>query len=325
MIYGTDVARYQGEIDWDAYRAAKDFVIIKATGGCPDPGEDDSRYLDSSFHRNRDEARRLGIPRGFYHYAYPEYNNPEQEAAYFARMVGDLQDGELVVLDYESSWTGNAVDFCLRWLESVENRLGVKPLIYLNLYTTKSHDWSPVISNGNGLWLAQWTYKADGQYDASQPWPFAAFHQYSNREQVAGISANVDGDTFMGDVAAFYRYGKQPVAVPPPTTQVPDPVPTTTTTTQVPTPEPTTTVDPVPPADTSPVGILSPGQWEKTAKALAYSFASGFIGGLILTASNYLQSGQPTDVKFLHSLVIASITGGVNGLLVFLKQLFSAK
>lgn len=223
MLKGVDVARYQGTIDWSALKQAKDFAIIKATGGCPDPGEPDSKYLDSSFPRNRDEARRVGMLRGFYHYAYPEYNSPEAEAEYFSKVVSDLQPGELVVLDYESSWTGDAVDFCYRWLKKVEEKLGVKPLIYLNLFTTKSHNWQSVIDNGNGLWLAQWTYKDDGKYDASQPWPFAAFHQYSNREQVSGIPANVDGDVFAGDSYSFAKYGRvSPTPAPIP---VPEPAP----------------------------------------------------------------------------------------------------
>lgn len=249
MLKGVDVARYQGLINWDVLRTAKDFAIIKATGGCPDPGEADSKYLDSSFARNRDEARRVGILRGFYHYAYPEYNTPEAEAEYFSRVMSDLQEGEIVVLDYESSWTGDAVDFCYRWLKRVEERLGVKPLIYLNLYTTKSHDWDKVISNGNGLWLAQWTYKDDGQYDPSQPWPFAALHQYSNRESVSGIPAAVDGDVFTGTAAAFRKYGKQ--SQPTTTTSAPIPEPTTTTTTTTEVPATTTTTTVVPPVTTT--------------------------------------------------------------------------
>ena len=42
-------------------------------------------------------------PRGFYHYAYPQYNLPEEEANYFLSVLNDLQKDELMALDFEES------------------------------------------------------------------------------------------------------------------------------------------------------------------------------------------------------------------------------
>lgn len=70
---------------------------------------------------------------------------------------------------------------------------------------------------------------------------------------------------------------------------------------------------------------LSNNQWKKVVKALVYSFYSGFIGGLALTATNYLQDGKNLDTKVIHSLVIAAVVGGVNTALVTTKQLFTTE
>ena len=222
MLKGVDISKYQGTVNFDALKSAVDFVIIKASSGAPDPGQTAAQYADSQFTHNRDEARRVGILRGFYHYAYPEYNSPEAEAQCFHDVVGNLQDGELLVLDYESSWGGNKVDWCKKFLDKLSALYGgYKPLIYLNLATTKAADWSSVISANYGLWLAQWDYNASAPMNPNSPWPFLAMRQYSNKENIAGLNP-VDGDVFYGDAAAFNRYGYHASATPAPQ---PDPQP----------------------------------------------------------------------------------------------------
>ncbi len=225
MLKGVDISKYQGTVNFDALKGAVDFVIIKASSGAPDPGQTASQYADNKFTRNRDEARRVGLLRGFYHYAYPEYNSPEAEAQCFHDIVGTPQDGELLVLDYESSWSGNKVEWCKKFLDKLSSLYGgYKPLIYLNLATTKANDWSSVINADYGLWLAQWDYNAAAPMNPNTPWPFLAMRQYSNKENIAGLNP-VDGDVFYGDAAAFGRYGYHAAATPAPQPE-PQPQPT---------------------------------------------------------------------------------------------------
>ena len=240
-IHGVDISKYQGTVNFDALKSAVDFVIIRASMGAPDAGQVASQYADSKFARNRDEARRVGLLRGFYHYAYPEYNTPEAEAQCFHDVVGTPQDGELLVLDYESSWAGNKVDWCKRFLNHLSSLyMGYRPLIYLNLSTTHSADWTPVINGNYGLWLAQWDFNPNAPMNPNTPWPFLAMRQYSDKENIAGLNP-VDGDVFYGDGTTFQKYGYHaPVIV------VPTPTPA-----PVPTPEPTP--DPTPPVVTPPI------------------------------------------------------------------------
>jgi GH25 family lysozyme M1 (1,4-beta-N-acetylmuramidase) len=218
VLHGSDIAKYQGEINFDKLKSVTDFVIIKTSSGCPDPGQTAVRYKDAKFDRNRSEAERVGLLTGFYHYAYPEVsgNTADKEADCFCDNIGSLKPGQLMALDYESAWTGDVVNWCLTFLKRVEERMGIKPLIYLNLSLSKRYNWSTVINNGNGLWLAQWTYKDDGKYDSSQPWPFAAIHQYSNKGSLSGIDGNVDLDIFFGSADGFRKYGKDEINSPPP-------------------------------------------------------------------------------------------------------------
>lgn len=213
-MQGIDISRWQGVIDWDKVKKAKEFAIIKASGG------DDGLYPDGQFVRNRDEARRVGIPRGFYHFAGGVFT-PEREAQHFASVVGGLQKGELVVLDWEVPHA-NIVDWCLRFLKEAERLFGVKPLIYLNGSTARGLNWQPVVDGNYGLWIAQWGNN-DDQPDAepsSGQWPFWAIWQYSSTGRVPGIAGRVDLDQFNGDATQFAKYGagsdSKPVAPPKP-------------------------------------------------------------------------------------------------------------
>lgn len=219
-LKGVDVSRWQGLIDWPAVKSSVDFAIIKASGG------DDGLYPDGQFQRNKSEARRVGILRGFYHFAGGVLG-PEQEADHFVASIGDRQAGEMLVLDWEVPHA-NPVDWCNRFCKRVEARTGIKPLIYMNGSTVKGHDWKPLIDNNFGLWVANWGNNdtvPDGD-PGSGAWPFWALWQYSSNGIVAGINGRVDLDLFNGDASAFLKYGNgtAPATTPPPAPQ-PAPAP----------------------------------------------------------------------------------------------------
>src|SRR5262245_51713099 len=95
MLRGTDVSHHQGAIQWDAFAPHNDFVVIRATYG--------KDVLDRQFKRNRSEAARIGLIRGYYHFALPAHDAATQ-ADFFCHTVGDLAPGDLdLVLDLE--WT----------------------------------------------------------------------------------------------------------------------------------------------------------------------------------------------------------------------------
>ena len=71
------------------------------------------------------------------------------------------------------------------------------------------------------LWLAFWDNSLTVK--PKTDWAFIAIKQYGATTSVNGISGNVDGNVFFGDIATFKKYGYQGAATPPPT---PDPEPT---------------------------------------------------------------------------------------------------
>lgn len=215
-IVGNDVSEWQGVIAWNIYRNNTNFVILRATIG--------TARRDNQFLRNRDEARKAGIPLGFYHYSYPQFNTPEKEAEFFVNNVG-IKEGELLVLDFEENWAGDWVNFCKKFLDRVSSLLnGYKPLIYLNQAQLKAKNWKPIVDAGYGLWVAAYTYDPNNNNFVTGAWSFAAMQQWTSSQKVPGIAGNVDGNVFFGDVATFKKYGYKSPTPPPAPTPPPPPV-----------------------------------------------------------------------------------------------------
>ncbi|MEP7103829.1 MAG: glycoside hydrolase family 25 protein [Candidatus Dojkabacteria bacterium] len=208
MTNGIDISEFQGDVNFDLLNTQIDFIFIRCSFGVG--------YMDNKFERNRNESRRVGISRGFYHYAYPQYNSPEEEANYFCSVLSDLEKDELVALDFEEQWSGDKVNWCLRFLNRVHEVYGFKPLLYTNLDKIYSAEWTAVVNADYGLWLATWD--GNNSIAPSTPWPFVAFKQYSSTGSISGIEGNVDFDVFFGDKNSLKKYGYQPPI------NIPDPI-----------------------------------------------------------------------------------------------------
>lgn len=194
MRRGIDISKHNGLIDFDQLKSAIDFLFIKASSG--------SYLRDDLLTRNRAAADRVGLPYGLYHYAYPEYNNPETEADWFALVVGE-RGNHALALDYESSWTGDKVSWCKRFLQRLSSHYnGYTPFIYLNLNTVRANDWSSVAPT-YPLWLAHWDYTTDSPLPTDLPWSTISLRQYSNQETIPGCPGVVDGDIFYDDSHPF--------------------------------------------------------------------------------------------------------------------------
>lgn len=198
MIVGNDISQFQGKIDWDTYKNNSNFVVIRSSFG--------NGYFDAWFAHNRDEARRVGLPVGYYHYCYPQYNTPEAEAAWFCKALYDLKEGEFLALDFEETVPSvDVVAWCKKFLDYVSTHFnGIKPLIYLNQSQIKQYDWKPIVDAGYALWLA--SYQPDGVGEVGE-FGSMAMQQTSSSQHVPGISGNVDRDVFFGDAAQLKKYG----------------------------------------------------------------------------------------------------------------------
>lgn len=201
-VRGIDLASYQGYPDWTAVaNSGIAFAITKATEGVA--------YTNPTFGHNWDGAKSFNITRGAYHFGRPSLNSPEAEGEFFAGTVirAGFETGDLAVLDLEDTDAfGDLGGWTLAWLRYVEQRLGVKPLLYTGAWYSGPHNLGAYPGLGDyGLWLA--AYQGTMPQPPA-PWNVVAIWQYSARGTVAGIDGDVDLDVYNGDPATLKLYGK---------------------------------------------------------------------------------------------------------------------
>ncbi|MCA9804661.1 MAG: glycoside hydrolase family 25 protein [Cyanobacteria bacterium HKST-UBA02] len=202
-IFGIDVSRHQGDIDWARVRnAGVKFAFIKASEGVS--------WVDPEFAVNWSEAKKNGIIRGAYHFFRPRAD-VDRQIDNLVNTVGKLESGDLPpVLDLEvpDSWQRfskqKRLEMVLKWLDGVEKGLGVRPIIYLSPSFADDTLGNPAELAGYDLWIAHYTSKSSPRVPA--PWSDWTFWQYSETGKVDGISSEgVDLDRYTGSLRSLKR------------------------------------------------------------------------------------------------------------------------
>jgi lysozyme len=210
-IHGVDVSGWQGQVDWGAVqRSGRAFAFAKATEG--------ATFVDSTFAANRAGMRGAGLVlRGFYHFARPDRNTAEAEAAHFLRTVGPLGPGEVPVLDLEVAPGPGVGDWAAEWLRLVAAGTGRTPILYSYqsyLYTVPTSRLTQY-----PLWIAAWG-DDNGLVPAAPPktdrWSTWTWWQYTSKATVPGVSGRVDDSIFAGTLAELGTYGGAAPAAPDP-------------------------------------------------------------------------------------------------------------
>jgi hypothetical protein len=233
-LEAVDISQWQGNY--------KDYgtpiVFMKVSGG------DNGVYYDSQATNNYNSAVAQGKAVGMYHFAGGK--DPIVESNFFIRACSPLAENDVMALDWEVSHP-DPVGWCKAFVENVHNQTGVWPLLYINLSTLRSHDWSPVLNNC-GLWLAAWNGNPEADIDTGG-------HPYV-MQQYQG--SPLDRDAWFGTLDQFKKYGwhnaPQPQPVPEPQ-PAPAPAPS-----PAPEPVPAPTPEPEPTPEPSPVPAPSPTQ-----------------------------------------------------------------
>lgn len=223
QLNGIDISRWQGIINWDAVKTGVQFAIIKIGGS------DDGFYPDGQAQRNANEARRVGIPRGFYVYLGGNHSVAEevQHIKNCVANIGGLKPGEIIALDWEEH-NPNEVGYVAGIAQGLIDAGFPKPLVYMSLSRVRGNDWRQLVDKNDGLWVAAWgdndAIPEANEIPGSDEWPFWAIWQYSSTGSVPGIAGRVDMDVFNGDIATFQRYGAGGAVTPSP---APTPAPAT--------------------------------------------------------------------------------------------------
>lgn len=195
-VHGIDIARYQGNIDWHAVKAAgTKFAFIKATEG--------GDFVDPMFATNWAGARAAGVPRGAYHFVY--WCRPAHEQAqWFVQHIPQDRDALPPVLDLE--WNGHsktcpqkvsrelAIEKAKLMLGELERHTGKRPIIYTDITFHRE------VLEGNPdfdrypFWLRSVAAEPHVRYH-SRRW---MFWQFTATGRVPGIRGDVDRNAFYG-------------------------------------------------------------------------------------------------------------------------------
>lgn len=212
-IFGIDVSRWQGSIDWGKVKASGvQAAIIKAGGA------DDGIYEDSKLIDNYVGTKSVGIPVGAYFF-FSNVENVQAQADYFAAQLNCRQWEIRPVIDVEMGKEDTALTAkVLAFAEFLETSTGMRPAIYCN--TNYARNYLDNRLAKYPLWVAHYGVDTPGDNPIWQQW---AGFQYSSDECIAGITENtVDKDRFteamfLNNVAA----PQQTFAASPPPVQAP--------------------------------------------------------------------------------------------------------
>lgn len=196
-----DIASWQATIDLATVFAQNplDGVVIKAT--------QNTNYVNPYCDPWVQYCIKNGRPWGFYHYL--EGTDPVSEAKFFVKHTTNYFHDGVPVADYEGSIVSSYGTYYLKkWLDTVYQETGVKPMVYCNLGTIQAdvNGFRSIAEEGYPLWLAQWI----GNITNFQPHPpqsgsFAPFtkltmHQYTDKGRLSGYTGNLDLDIFYGTI-----------------------------------------------------------------------------------------------------------------------------
>lgn len=204
-LHGIDISGWQRGINLAAVPG--DFAIIKATGG--------TTFVSTACDEQYQAARQAGKLVGIYHFANDDHlgSSAIAEADFFIQNTLGYHDGKtLLVLDFEMQALPLGPGWALAFLQRVEERTGIKPIIYLQGSEASQSKYDPIVRNDNGLWLAHWTmnHRVDGHQNPPAPmatrWPFAILHQYTSEGRLPGYGGDLDLNTFAGDASTWMKY-----------------------------------------------------------------------------------------------------------------------
>lgn len=191
MLNFIDISSWQGDIDLSPMPL--DAVIVKATEGI--------NYVNPWCDPKIEQAKSLGLPWGFFHYA--KANNPIAEADFFIENCLGYFGKGIPALDWEEE---QSVEWVNTFVNHVHARTGVWCWIYAN----------PRYFNQGGVepncarWVASYPdlYRPDFSYDGDCPecdgnvvaW------QYASDGDISGYDGNLDINHYYGDKESWLRY-----------------------------------------------------------------------------------------------------------------------
>jgi autotransporter-associated beta strand protein len=204
---GIDVSSYQGDISWSEVNGAGiSFAWAKATEG--------TFYIDPDFTQNEANAKANGVFIGAYHFAHPELDSADDEAAYFWNEAKNYIKGGGVylvpMLDLEETSGGSTYmsDWVNEWCQDVVNYakadgVTANPVVYTTGSIASDYldssvtQWPLWIADPNGE-----NPETGGPTVSIGSWPTWTFWQYTWTGSVSGVGT-CDEDVINGDATTL--------------------------------------------------------------------------------------------------------------------------
>lgn len=202
MLYGIDVAKWQGVIDWS--KVNKSFAIIKVT--------DKSNRPESQFEYNITGAVNNGIAVGVYRYVYAlNVGMGVDEANAIVKALNGRKLALGVWLDMEDYSIRNIGKGRLTDIINTEAKILQKAGYNVGIYCNK--DWYYNVLDYKYLkdlypfWIARYSAHDDGNEPslALCPSAYGVAWQYSSKGKVDGINGNVDMDVLFCPIDDIYK------------------------------------------------------------------------------------------------------------------------
>lgn len=216
-IQGQDVSYYQGNVDWAAqWSQGSRWAYVKATEG--------NYYQNQYFRQQYDGSQSVGMTRGAYHFAIPNWSSGADQARYFvANGGGWTSDGSTLppVLDIEyNPYVGTTIpgynpgNTCydlsapqmVAWITDFGNTMLSLTGRYPVIYSTTDW-WTQCTGNSASftdypLWIASYPSSAsDSPGTLPASWSQYSLWQYSSTGPFAG-----DSNVWNGDGAGLQRF-----------------------------------------------------------------------------------------------------------------------
>ena len=212
MLNFIDISSHQGDIDLSVLPI--DAVIIKATEA--------TSYVNPYCDSKVQQAKQLGLPWGFYHFA--QDGSPDAEADYFIQNCEGYFGEGIPVLDWE---VNQSVDWVNRFVARIHEVKGIWCVIYGNPWRFNQGG----VEQNCGRWVASYpSHLLYPNFDAAEgECPdtdgLVCAWQFASDGRLNGYDGNLDLNRFYGDKGAWAAYSGAKVVLDPEPAQQPEPTP----------------------------------------------------------------------------------------------------
>lgn len=195
MLNFIDISSYQASLNLVAVSSSIQGVIVKATEG--------TYYVNPSCDKHYQQAKAIGMLRGFYHFA--SNGKPEAEAEYFWNNCRNYFRDGIPVLDWEDQ---QSVDWVNRFVRHLKDISGIWCWIYANPWRFNQGG----VEKNCARWIAEYpavshpTFKQVSNFSCPVADGNVVAWQFCSDGLLSGYNGALDCSLYYGDEGSWLKY-----------------------------------------------------------------------------------------------------------------------